>query len=100
VRRLSEKYMTRDKAQVIVDLSWRIQIFDPEQSVLRVGSLEAAVKGMICTVLRKTLTEMYRTDLSMNPRGIAKEIETELSRIMRNWGTELIGVEIHEFRRG
>jgi regulator of protease activity HflC (stomatin/prohibitin superfamily) len=96
VQRLNEPFITRDKEQVVVDLIWRFKIFDPAKSVLQVGSLEAAAEGMICTVLRKTLAEMYRADLRMNRRGIAKEVETELSRVMRNWGTELIGVEIQE----
>jgi regulator of protease activity HflC (stomatin/prohibitin superfamily) len=99
-RKLSETFMTRDKAQIIVDLIWRFQIFDPAQSVLKIGSLEAAAKGMICTALRKTLAEEYSTDLHMNQGWIAKEVETELRRVMRNWGTELIGVEIQEFREG
>jgi regulator of protease activity HflC (stomatin/prohibitin superfamily) len=95
-RKLSEIFMTRDEAQIVVDLIWRYRIFDPAQSVLQVGNLEAAAKGMICTVLRKALAEVYRADLSMNRRAIAKEVETELSRVMRNWGTELIGVEMQE----
>jgi regulator of protease activity HflC (stomatin/prohibitin superfamily) len=95
-RKLSEIFITRDKAQIVVDLIWRFRIFDPAQSVLQVGSLEAAAKGMICTILRKTLAEMYRADLRMNRRAIAKEVEIELSRTMRNWGTELIGIEIQE----
>jgi regulator of protease activity HflC (stomatin/prohibitin superfamily) len=85
---------------MVVDLLWRFQIFDPAQSVLKIGSLEAAAKGMICTVLRKTLEELYSTDLHMNQGWIAKEVETELRRVIRNWGTNLIGVEIMDFREG
>jgi regulator of protease activity HflC (stomatin/prohibitin superfamily) len=100
VRKLSETFMTRDKEEMVVDLLWRFQIFDPAQSVLKLGSLEAAAKGMICTVLRKTLEELYSTDLHMNQGWIAKEVETELRRVIRNWGTNLIGVEIMDFREG
>jgi regulator of protease activity HflC (stomatin/prohibitin superfamily) len=99
-RKVSESFMTREKMQIVVDLIWRFRIFDPAQSVLQIGSLEGAAKGIICMVLRKTLAEMYSTDLHMKRNWIAKEVETELGKILRNWGTELIGIEILEFRGG
>jgi len=95
-REISERFLTRDKAQVVVDLIWRFQTIDPTKSVLCVANLEAAAKGMICTVLRKTMTEMYRADLRMNRRLIAEEVEYELKKILRRCGTELKGVEIQE----
>lgn len=95
-REISENVMTKDKMRVAVDLTWRFQIIDPTQSVLQVVNLEAAAKGMICTVLRKTLTDMYYEDLRMNRRLIAEEVEYELKRILRRCGTELKGVEIQE----
>lgn len=93
-REISERFLTRDKAQVVVDLIWRFQVIDPKKSVLCVANLEAAAKGMICTVLRKALADMYYEDLRMNNAWIAREVEIELSRVMRDWGTELKGVEI------
>lgn len=96
--RISEKIMTRDKAEVDMELIWRYQIFDPAQSVLEVANMDAAAKGMICTTLRKTLREMNRPNLRMNRRHITRQVEAELSAIMRRWGTELKGVEIKEIR--
>ncbi len=93
-REISERFLTRDRVQVIVDLIWHYQIIDPTKSVLSVINLEAAAKGMICTVLRKALADMYYEDLRMNRRQIAGEVESKLSRVMRGWGTELKGVEI------
>lgn len=95
-REISENVMTKDKMRVAVDLTWRFQIIDPTQSVLQVVNLEAAAKGMICTVLRKTLADMYYEDLRMNRRQIAREVEIKLGRVMRRCGTELKGVEIQE----
>lgn len=94
--RISERVMTRDKAEVELELIWRFQIIDPAKSVLEVANMEAAAKGMICTTLRKTLGEMYRPDLRMNRRHITRQVEAEVGTIMRRWGTELKVVEIKE----
>lgn len=97
-RQISERFLTRDKTQIVVDLIWRFQIIDPTKSVLCVGNLEAAAKGMICTVLRRALADMDYEDLRLNRSQIAREVEIRLGRVMRDWGTEPKGLEITAFQ--
>ncbi len=95
-RRFSWEGTTRDRSQVIVDLVWRYRVMDPAKSILKIGDLEAAMKGIIGTVLRRVIVDMERMDLRMNRRRIEVEVETELREKLRDFGTELRSVEIEE----
>ena len=97
-RRMSWEGLTRDRSPVAVDLLWRYQVVDPAESVLKIVNLEAAMEGIIGTALRSTILELERVDLRMNQRQIEMEVENELREKIRNFGTELRGVEIQEIK--
>jgi regulator of protease activity HflC (stomatin/prohibitin superfamily) len=99
-RRLSWEGTTRDRSQVVVDLVWRYQVIDPAESILKIGSLESAMKGIIGTTLHRVFLDMVRMDLGMNRRLIEVEVETELREKIQDFGTELRGVEIEDVREG
>lgn len=95
-RRLSWEGKTEDESRVMVDLVLRYQVVDPAKSVLEVAHLEAFMEGMIGTVLRGMIGDMMRTDLIMNRKWIEEEVEKELRRKVRHFGTELEDLEIKE----
>jgi len=97
-RRMSWLGLTQDRSQVAVDLLWRYQVIDPAESILKIGGLEAAMEGIIGTALRMVILDLERPDLRMNQRMIEAEVERELREKIRNFGTELRGVEIIEIK--
>ena len=97
-RRTSWAGLTQDRSQVAVGLLWHYQVIDPAESVLKIGGLEAAMEGIIGTVLRRVILDLERPDLRMNQRMIEVEVERELREKIQNFGTELRGVEIIEIK--
>lgn len=88
--------ITKDNASIAVDFIWYYKVLDAEQSVLQVGSFEAAAQGMATTTLRAVVGGILLDDVLSEREHINNMLRTRLDEVTERWGVKVTNVEIRE----
>ncbi len=91
--------LTREQAQLLVDVTWIYQVKDPAKSVLEVEDLENSAGEMMVSVLRTVFSGMdLHQALSSHP-GTAAAVQQQLGEIISPWGVALKRVDVRDVRK-
>ena len=88
--------ITLDNAPISIDFLWYFKVFDPVQSVLAVGSFEAAAQGIATTTLRAVIGGILLDDVLSQRERINVSLRTRLDEVTERWGVKVTNVEIRE----
>ena len=88
--------ITLDNAPISIDFLWYFKVFDPVQSVLAVGSFEAAAQGIATTTLRAVIGGIMLDDVLSQRERINVSLRTRLDEVTERWGVKVTNVEIRE----
>lgn len=88
--------ITRDNAPIAIDFIWYYKVVDPADSVLQVGSFEAAAQGMATTTLRSVIGGIPLDDVLSQREHINEMLRTKLDEVTERWGVKVTNVEIRE----
>jgi regulator of protease activity HflC (stomatin/prohibitin superfamily) len=88
--------ITKDNAPISIDFLWYFKILDAVQSVIQVGSFEAASQGMATTTLRSVIGGILLDDVLSQREHINTVLRTKLDEVTERWGVKVTNVEIRE----
>jgi len=88
--------ITKDNAPIAIDFIWYFKVVHAVQSVLAVGSFEAAAQGMATTTLRSVIGGIMLDDVLSQREHINQMLRTKLDEVTERWGVKVTNVEIRE----
>lgn len=88
--------ITKDNAPISIDFLWYFKVLDPTESVLAVGTFEAAAQGMATTTLRAVIGGIPLDDVLSEREHINNMLRTRLDEVTERWGVKVTNVEIRE----
>jgi regulator of protease activity HflC (stomatin/prohibitin superfamily) len=88
--------ITKDNAPISVDFLWYYKVLSPTDSVLQVGSFEAAAQGMATTTLRSVIGGILLDSVLSEREHINSMLRTRLDEVTERWGVKVTNVEIRE----
>ena len=88
--------ITKDNAPISIDFLWYSKVVTPKDSVLQVGSFEAAAQGMATTTLRSVIGGLPLDDVLSQREQINQLLRTKLDEVTERWGVKVTNVEIRE----
>jgi regulator of protease activity HflC (stomatin/prohibitin superfamily) len=88
--------ITKDNAPISIDFLWYYKVLNPVDSVLQVGSFEAAALGMATTTLRAVIGGIVLDDVLSEREHINNMLRTRLDEVTERWGVKVTNVEIRE----
>ena len=88
--------ITKDNAPISLDFLWYYKILNPTDSVVQVGSFEAAAQGMATTTLRSVIGGILLDGVLSEREHINNMLRTRLDEVTERWGVKVTNVEIRE----
>jgi regulator of protease activity HflC (stomatin/prohibitin superfamily) len=88
--------ITKDNAPISIDFLWYSKVVTAKDSVLQVGSFEAAAQGMATTTLRSVIGGLPLDDVLSQREQINQLLRTKLDEVTERWGVKVTNVEIRE----
>ncbi len=88
--------ITKDNAPISVDFLWFYKVLAPTDSVIQVGSFEAAAQGMATTTLRSVIGGILLDSVLSEREHINSMLRTRLDEVTERWGVKVTNVEIRE----
>ncbi len=88
--------ITKDNAPISIDFLWYFKVLNPTDSVLQVGSFEAAALGMSTTTLRAVIGGIMLDEVLSEREHINNLLRTRLDEVTERWGVKVTNVEIRE----
>jgi regulator of protease activity HflC (stomatin/prohibitin superfamily) len=88
--------ITKDNAPISVDFLWYFKVLSPTDSVVQVGSFEAAAQGMATTTLRSVIGGILLDSVLSEREHINSMLRTRLDEVTERWGVKVTNVEIRE----
>jgi regulator of protease activity HflC (stomatin/prohibitin superfamily) len=88
--------ITKDNAPISIDFLWYFKVLNPMDSVLQVGSFEAAALGMSTTTLRAVIGGIMLDEVLSEREHINNMLRTRLDEVTERWGVKVTNVEIRE----
>jgi regulator of protease activity HflC (stomatin/prohibitin superfamily) len=88
--------ITKDNAPISIDFLWYYKVLNPMDSVLQVGSFEAAALGMATTTLRAVIGGIVLDEVLSEREHINNMLRTRLDEVTERWGVKVTNVEIRE----
>ena len=88
--------ITKDNAPISIDFLWYYKVLDPTESVLQVGSFEAAAQGMATTTLRAVIGGIPLDEVLSEREHINNMLRNRLDEVTERWGVKVTNVEIRE----
>ena len=88
--------ITKDNAPISIDFLWYYKVLSPTDSVLQVGSFEAAAQGMATTTLRSVIGGILLDSVLSEREHINSMLRTRLDEVTERWGVKVTNVEIRE----
>ncbi len=88
--------ITKDNAPISIDFLWYYKVLNSVDSVLQVGSFEAAALGMATTTLRAVIGGIVLDDVLSEREHINNMLRTRLDEVTERWGVKVTNVEIRE----
>ena len=88
--------ITKDNAPISIDFLWYSKVVTARDSVLQVGSFEAAAQGMATTTLRSVIGGLLLDDVLSQREHINQMLRTKLDEVTERWGVKVTNVEIRE----
>ena len=88
--------ITQDNAPISIDFLWYYKILSPTDSVVQVGSFEAAAQGMATTTLRSVIGGIMLDGVLSEREHINNMLRTRLDEVTERWGVKVTNVEIRE----
>jgi regulator of protease activity HflC (stomatin/prohibitin superfamily) len=88
--------ITKDNAPISIDFLWFYKVLSPTDSVLQVGSFEAAAQGMATTTLRSVIGGILLDGVLSEREHINNMLRTRLDEVTERWGVKVTNVEIRE----
>jgi regulator of protease activity HflC (stomatin/prohibitin superfamily) len=88
--------ITKDNAPISIDFLWYFKVLNPTDSVLQVGSFEAAALGMSTTTLRAVIGGIMLDEVLSEREHINNMLRTRLDEVTERWGVKVTNVEIRE----
>lgn len=88
--------ITKDNAPISIDFLWYYKVLAPVDSVLQVGSFEAAALGMATTTLRAVIGGIMLDEVLSEREHINNMLRTRLDEVTERWGVKVTNVEIRE----
>jgi regulator of protease activity HflC (stomatin/prohibitin superfamily) len=88
--------ITKDNAPISIDFLWYYKVLNPVDSVLQVGSFEAAALGMATTTLRAVIGGIMLDEVLSEREHINNMLRTRLDEVTERWGVKVTNVEIRE----
>jgi regulator of protease activity HflC (stomatin/prohibitin superfamily) len=87
--------ITKDNP-ISIDFLWFYKILSPTDSVIQVGSFEAAAQGMATTTLRSVIGGILLDGVLSEREHINNMLRTRLDEVTERWGVKVTNVEIRE----
>lgn len=81
--------ITRDRARVMVDLTWTDRVVDPLASVMQVEDAERAVAQTLLSALTAILAGMSTNDVMGGLESVRSELQERVRARVAAWGIEL-----------
>ncbi len=88
--------ITKDNAPISIDFLWYYKVLNPMDSVLQVGSFEAAALGMATTTVRAVIGGIMLDEVLSEREHINNMLRTRLDEVTERWGVKVTNVEIRE----
>jgi regulator of protease activity HflC (stomatin/prohibitin superfamily) len=88
--------ITKDNAPIAIDFVWYYKVVDSANTVLQVGSFEAAAMYMATTTLRSVIGGIPLDDVLSQREHINQVLRTKLDEVTERWGVKVTNVEIRE----
>jgi regulator of protease activity HflC (stomatin/prohibitin superfamily) len=88
--------ITKDNAPISIDFLWYFKVFNPTDSVVKVGNFEAASLGMATTTLRSVIGGILLDSVLSERESINNMLRTRLDEVTERWGIKVTNVEIRE----
>ncbi len=88
--------ITKDNAPISIDFLWYFKVLSPTDSVVQVGSFEAAAQGMATTTLRSVIGGILLDGVLSEREHINNLLRTRLDEVTERWGVKVTNVEIRE----
>ncbi len=88
--------ITKDNAPIAIDFVWYYKVVDSANTVLQVGSFEAAAMYMATTTLRSVIGGIPLDDVLSQREHINQTLRTKLDEVTERWGVKVTNVEIRE----
>lgn len=88
--------ITLDNAPIDIDFLWYFKVVDATNTVLQVGSFEAAAEGMATTTLRSVIGGIPLDDVLSQRDKINQMLRVKLDEVTERWGVKVTNVEIRE----
>ncbi len=88
--------ITKDNAPISIDFLWFYKVLNPTDSVVQVGSFEAAALGMATTTLRAVIGGILLDEVLSEREHINNMLRTRLDEVTERWGVKVTNVEIRE----
>jgi regulator of protease activity HflC (stomatin/prohibitin superfamily) len=88
--------ITKDNAPIAIDFLWYYKVVIAVQTVVQVGSFEAAAQGMATTTLRSVIGGIPLDDVLSQREHINQVLRTKLDEVTERWGVKVTNVEIRE----
>jgi regulator of protease activity HflC (stomatin/prohibitin superfamily) len=88
--------ITKDNAPISIDFLWYYKVFDPQMSVLQVGSFELAAQGIATTTLRSVIGGILLDGVLSEREAINNALRARLDEVTERWGVKVTNVEIRE----
>jgi regulator of protease activity HflC (stomatin/prohibitin superfamily) len=88
--------ITKDNAPIAIDFVWYYKVVDAANTVLQVGSFEAAAMYMATTTLRSVIGGIPLDDVLSQREHINQMLRTRLDEVTERWGVKVTNVEIRE----
>jgi regulator of protease activity HflC (stomatin/prohibitin superfamily) len=88
--------ITKDNAPISIDFLWYFKVFNPTDSVVKVGNFETASLGMATTTLRSVIGGILLDSVLSERESINNMLRTRLDEVTERWGIKVTNVEIRE----
>ena len=88
--------ITKDNAPISIDFLWYFKVFDPKESVLKVGNFELAAQGIATTTLRAVIGGILLDGVLSEREAINNALRARLDEVTERWGVKVTNVEIRE----
>ena len=88
--------ITKDNAQITVDMLVFMRVINAEDSVLRVQNYRIAARGIAITTLRAVVGDLSLDDVLSKREHINTVMQTHLDEVTGRWGVKVNAVEIKD----
>ncbi|MBN2518075.1 MAG: hypothetical protein JXB14_04475 [Candidatus Altiarchaeota archaeon] len=90
--------ITKDKIRMYLDIVVYAKVVDPYKAVLLVRDINLAVLNFLTSIVRETAGNMTAEEVISNVARVNELLAGERDRLKKEWGVDLISVEIQEIR--